>query len=94
MATYLRDHLTATKDSVGCAGTPTPVYSCRDAHAVGLFLCNLRYFIPVRAYNKSWYLVVHFGSALDIPGPLSRVCTGPILNMVHRTSSVFKQLAL
>jgi len=29
VATYLRDHLAATRDSVGCAGTPTPVHSCR-----------------------------------------------------------------
>jgi len=29
VATYLRDHLAATRDSVGCAGTPSPVYSCR-----------------------------------------------------------------
>jgi len=30
VATYLRDHLTATRDSVWCIGTPTPpVYSYR-----------------------------------------------------------------
>jgi len=30
VATYLRDHLAATRDSVGCIGKPTPpFYSCR-----------------------------------------------------------------
>jgi len=60
------------------------------AHALGLFLWDLRYSIPVRAYNKSQYLAVHSGSAPDTPGPLSRACTGPFLCMVRRSPSVSK----
>jgi len=48
-------------------------------HALCLFLWDLLYSIPVREYNKSRYLGVHFGSAPDTPRPLSRACTGPIL---------------
>jgi len=60
------------------------------AYTLGLFLWDLRYSIPVRAYNKSRYLAVRSGSAPDTPGPLSRACTGPILSTVRRSPSVFK----
>ena len=59
---------------------------------LGLFLWDRLHPIPVRAYNKSRYLEVRSGSALDTPWPLSRACTGPILSMVHRSPSVFNNL--
>ena len=91
VATYLSDHLAATRDSVGYTNTLLLLFiPARYAQALSLFLWNLRYPIPVRAYNKSQYLPVHSDSALDTPRPLSQECTGPILNMVRRTPSVFK----
>ena len=88
VATYLRDHLAASRDYVGCIGTPTPpVFSVGYAQALGLFLRDLRYPTPVRAYNKFWYLAVHSGSAPDTHGSLSRARTGLILNMVCQTLS-------
>ena len=93
VATYLRDHLAATKDSVGCAGTPTPVYSCRVYHKpLGLFLWERWHPISIQAYNKSRYLAVRSGSAPDTPWSLSRACTWHILGMVRRPPSVSNNL--
>ena len=93
VATYLRDHLATTRDSVGCAGTPTPDYSCRvcsprpiSMGSAILYSCS--------GVHKTRYLAVRSGSAPDTPEPLSRACTGPIQSMIHRTLSVSKQLAL
>ena len=91
VATFLRDHLAATRDFMGCTGTPTPpAFPAGYAQAIGLFLWDMRYHTPVQAYNKSWYLAIHSGSTPDTSGQLSRACTGPILNMVHQTLSVFE----
>ena len=57
---------------------------------LGLFLWVLHYPTLIGAYNKSRYLAVHFGSVPDTPWLLSRASMGPILNMVHRTPSIFK----
>jgi len=60
------------------------------AQTLSLFLWDLRFLTPIRAYSKSGYLAVHFGSAPDTPWSLSRASMGPILNMVHRTPLVSK----
>jgi len=39
VATYLRDHLAASRDFVGCTGTPTLLFILTGyAQALGLFL--------------------------------------------------------
>jgi len=59
---------------------------------LGLFLWEQWHPIPVRAYNKSWYLEVCSGSVSDTHWSLSRACMGPILSMVRRPPSVFSNL--
>ena len=67
--------------------------SCRlYRKPLGLFLWERWHLIPVRAYNKSRYLAVRFGSVPDTPWPLSRACTWPILSIVRRFSSVSNNL--
>jgi len=90
VATFLRDHLAATRGSVGCTDTPTPIILAGYAQALGLFLGDLQYPTPIRVYNKSRYLALCSGSAPDTPWSLSRASMGPILNRIHRTPSVFK----
>jgi len=65
------------------------VYSFGSGDTIFLFG---RIISPVMAYNKSRYLAIRSGSILDTPGPLSRACTGPILNMIRRAPSVFNNL--
>ena len=90
VATYLRDHLAATRDSVGCAGTPTPDYSCRVCTRPRPISMGYAILYSCSGVNKSRYLAVRSGSAPDTPGPLSRACTGSIRNMIHRILSVSK----
>ena len=54
-----------------------------------LFLSDQRHPAPIRVYNKPRYLVVHSSSAPDTLWSLSRASTGPILNMVRRSPSIF-----
>jgi len=68
-------------------------HACRLCHKpLGLFLWEWWHPSPVRANNKSRYLAVRSGSAPDTPWPLSRACTGPILNLVRRSPSVSNNL--
>ena len=67
--------------------------ACRSCHKpLVLFLWERWHPIPVRVYNKSRYLAVRSVSVPDTPWPLSQVCTGPILSMVHRSPSIFNNL--
>ena len=77
VATYLRDHLAATRDSVGYAGTPTPDYSCRVCTRPRPISMGSAILYSCSGVNKSRYLAVRSGSASDTPEPLSRACTGP-----------------
>ena len=82
--------------SEGYTGTPTPclpagcaiipwVYPVGNGDTLFLFGRILR----PSGICKSQCLAVRSGSVPDTPRPLSRVCTGPILNMVRRSPSVF-----
>jgi len=91
VATYLRDHMAATRVFVGCTGTPTPpTIPPGYAQVLNLFLWDLRYPILFGCTISSWYLAVHSGSSLDTPWSLSRASTRLMLNMVHQTPSVSK----
>ena len=60
------------------------------AQVLNLFLEDLRYPIPIQAYNKSRYQAVYSDSEPDTPWLLSQARTGPTLNMVCQTPLVFK----
>jgi len=65
VSTYLKDLLAATRDLWGVLA-PLLLLFIPDgyAQALYLFLWDLRYLTPIRAYNKFWYLAVCSGSAL------------------------------
>ena len=78
---------------MGYTGILTPLIFCRVCHKpLGLFLWERWHPIPVWAYSNSRYLAVLPDSVPDTPGPLSRACMRPILNMVHRAPSVSNNL--
>ena len=67
--------------------------ACRVCHKpLGLFLWERRHPIPIRAYNKSWYLAVYSFSVPDTPWSLSGACIWAILSMVRWSPSVFNNL--
>ena len=68
MATYLRDHLEATKDSVECTGTATPpITPLGYAQTLGQLLWDLQYPIPFGRTISSRYLAVHSNLAPVTP---------------------------
>jgi len=77
VAKYLRDHLAATRDSVGCAGTLTPDYSCRVCTRPRPISMGFAILYSCSGDHKSRYLAVRSGSAQDTPEPLSGHVRGP-----------------
>jgi len=89
---YLGFYLEATRCFHGVYWHPYCL-AYRVCHKpLGLFLWEQWHHIPIQVYNKSRYLAVRSGSVPDTPWPLSWAFTRPILNMVHRSSSVFNNL--
>jgi len=74
-ATYLWFYLEATRCFRGVYWHPHS-HACQVYHkSLGLFLWERWYPIPIRSYNKSWYLAVRSVSVPDTPWSLSRACT-------------------
>ena len=86
----LKGSLGGHQEFRGVCWHPTSIYSFRVCTCPRPISMGSAILYSCSGVHKSRYLAVRSGSIPDTPEPLSRACTGPIVNMVHQNFISFQ----